>query len=270
VRLSRRFRHGAGGTASVMLDGQSVVLKAWPTTSPTSGNLDLAVGHMAIMRQRGVPIAVIVERGQLAGCDYLAYEFLPGRWPRTVTSRVMGELVAVVDVEVGAAGTTAQNGWYTALSAMLSNGDPMFDIDPSAVGAHPVGAQILGEARTRMKRCAPPDVRGTDVMHTDFAPENALVHNEHLTGIVDWERCRAGDAGFDLVGMLFDVEIGGKAAASVRLELADALRTRVAPDVLALYTAVYAVRYASWAIGTSLEDEVLALGQRLLDDHRAE
>lgn len=254
----------------VILDGEQVVLKAWPTGSPTAGNLDVALGHMTTMRQRGVPIPDVVERGRLAGSDYLVYEFLPGRWPRTVTSRVMGELVAVVDAESGAGGTAVQDDWHEALNAMLTKGGELFDIDPAVVAAHPVGAELLGEARTRLDRCDPADFPGTDVMHADFAPENALVHKGHLTGIVDWERCRAGDAGFDLVGVLFDVEIGGKAAASVRRELTRALRERIAPQVLALYTAVYAVRYASWAIGESMEDEVLALGRRLLDVHRAE
>lgn len=270
AKLSRRFRHGAGGTALVIVDGEQVVLKAWPTGSPTSTNLDVALDHMATMRQRGVPIPDVRERGQLAGSDYLVYEFLQGRWPRRVTSRVMGELVAVVDAEAGAAGLVGADDWHTALNTMLSKGDALFDIDPTVVEALPVGAQLLGEARTRLERCGPADLPGIDVMHADFAPENALVHKGHLTGIVDWERCRAGDAGFDLVGVLFDVEVGGKAAPTVRRELTEALRERMAPQVLALYIAVYAVRYASWAIGTSLEDEVLALGQRLLDDHRAE
>jgi len=34
--------------------------------------------------------------------------------------------------------------------------------------------------------------------------------------------------------------------------------------VLALYVAIYAVRYASWAIGAPMEPDVLSLGGRLL------
>lgn len=268
VRLRRRFRHGAGGTALVVMEGHQVVLKAWPTGSHTALNLDVALAHMATMRRRGVPIPEVVERSRIAGHDYLVYELLPGRWPRTVTRRVISELVAVVDAEDGAAEGAAQGTWHTALGTMLNQGDVLFDIDPAVVCAHPIGAQLLGEARTRLRRCDPNDLPGTDVVHADFAPENALVHKGHLSGIVDWERCRAGDAGLDLVGVLYDVDIGGKAAAATRRELAQALRARITPHVLALYTAVYAVRYASWAIGTPIEDEVLSLGLRLLEFHR--
>jgi phosphotransferase family enzyme len=245
------------------------VLKAWPTGSPTSLNLDAAVAHMATMRQRGVPVPELVERGRLAGHDYLAYEYLVGRWPRIVTSRVMDELVAVVDAERGAAaGMSDPDHWEAALETMLSQGDALFDIDPAVVAGHPVGAQLLREARTRLDRCDPADLVADDVVHADFAPENALVHEGRVSGIVDWERSRVGDAGLDLVGVLFDVDLGGKAVPATRRQLAKALRDRIAPGVLAVYTALYAVRYASWAIGSPMEDEVLALGLRLLDFHR--
>jgi hypothetical protein len=69
----------------------------------------------------------------------------------------------------------------------------------------------------------------------------------------------------DLVGLLFDIELGDKASAPVGAQLDAALRQRLPAPVLALYTSVYAVRYASWAIGTDMADEVLALGRRLTD-----
>jgi aminoglycoside phosphotransferase len=269
VRLSRRFRHGAGGTSLLVLEEQQVVLKAWPTDSPTARNLDVASAHMTTMRERGVPIPDVVERGRLADCDYLVYQYLPGRWPRTVSGQVMSELIEVVDAEVGAAGVVGRHDWHAALGTMLNQGDALFDIDPATVAAHEAGARLLDEAHRRLALVDAADVPGADVLHGDFAPENALVHNGHLSGIVDWERCRTGDARLDLVGVLYDVEIGGKATATVRRRLHQALRDRMTTRVLDLYTAVYAVRYASWAIGTSMEGEVLALGLRLLDFSRA-
>jgi Phosphotransferase enzyme family len=213
----------------------------------------------------------VVERGRLGGNDYLLHEYVAGRWPRTVTSQVMRQLVAVVDAERGAATSVGhQEHWLTSLTTMLNTGDALFDIDPAVVGDHPIGSRLLREARTRLDRCDPADLAGGDVVHGDFAPENVLVHQGLLTGIVDWEQCRVGDAGLDLVGVLFDVDLGRKAAATTRRELAQAMRDRVPPDVVALYIAVYAVRYASWAIGTPMEEQVLALGLGLLDFHRGE
>jgi aminoglycoside phosphotransferase (APT) family kinase protein len=101
-------------------------------------------------------------------------------------------------------------------------------------------------------------------MHGDFAPENSLIHEERLSGVVDWEQGRSGDAGLDLVGMLFDIELGAKATARVRVALHGALRERLPGELLALYVAIFAVRYASWAIGTAMEADVLELGDRLV------
>ena len=57
---------------------------------------------------------------------------------------------------------------------------------------------------------------GGDIVHGDFAPENVLARRGHLSGVIDWEQCRVGDARIDLVGLLFDMELGAKARPAVR------------------------------------------------------
>ncbi len=84
--------------------------------------------------------------------------------------------------------------------------------------------------------------------------------------MVDWERCRIGDARLDLVGLLFDADAGAKASLTVRRRLWCAMTERVPPDVLALYVAISAVRYASWAINGPQERDVLSLGTRLIQE----
>ncbi|HEV7215131.1 MAG TPA: aminoglycoside phosphotransferase family protein [Chloroflexota bacterium] len=143
-------------------------------------------------------------------------------------------------------------------------GDPLFDISPGVVAAHPVGCELREEARRRFLRCDPAHFSTGDVVHADFAPENTLADNGRLVGVVDWERCRVGDAGLDLVGMLFDIELGEKALPAVRRRLWSALVERVPPDVRALYVTIYAVRYASWAINSPMERAVMALATRQL------
>jgi Ser/Thr protein kinase RdoA (MazF antagonist) len=263
--MIRRFRHGSGGTSLVALEGQRVVLKAWPACSPTTTNLPLAFERMQVLRAKGVAIPEVVEHGELVGHCYVAYEHLPGRWPPRVTAGLLGELIGVVDAERGSAPGDGQD-WPLTLRAMLFDGDPLFDIAPAVLETHPTGHALLGEARARLQACDPALLTGGDIVHGDFAPENALVRKGHLCGVVDWERCRVGDARLDLVGMLFDIELGTKANASVSAQLRRTLSQRLAVPLLALYTALYAVRYASWAIGTPMEQEVLALGGRLAHD----
>jgi aminoglycoside phosphotransferase (APT) family kinase protein len=103
-----------------------------------------------------------------------------------------------------------------------------------------------------------------DIVHADFAPENILAEDGRLVAVVDWERSRVGDAGLDLVGAIVDTESRERVSAAARRRLWSAARARMPADVLACYVGLYAARYASWAIGTTVEADVLTLAARLL------
>lgn len=263
VAVVRRFEHGAGGTSLVRVDGVVVVLKAWATPSVQSAHLPAALEAMSRMQARGVPVPTVVEQGVVDGYEFLLYDVLPGHWPTHVTGTVLDDLLSVVDAERDAAAENVDQA--SVVRRMLTVGDPLSDIDPVTVRKHSVGRGLLAEAGNRLDRCDASELRGGDVVHGDFAPENVLVDGGRLTGVVDWERCRVGDASFDLVGALYDMEIGDKADRQVRRDFAQALRARVPDAVLDLYLAVYAVRYASWAIGTPMESEVLRHSAMLID-----
>lgn len=259
VRLLRRFDHGVGGTSLIELDGRVVVLKAWVAGVDVSSALSL----MQIIIDKGVPVPQLLEHGRSGEHEYLIYAFVDGVWPDTVTSAVLRDMFTVIDAERGAA-PTPNDRWRSELEQMLTVGDPRFDIDPDVVDAHPGGRALLAEARRRLDACPDEVLRAGDVVHADFAPENVLVRGDRLVGVVDWERCRVGDAGVDIAGAIFDIEIGDKADEDVRAALWAEARERMDARALALYVALYAVRYASWAIGGEMEDRVLGLGRRLV------
>jgi Ser/Thr protein kinase RdoA (MazF antagonist) len=262
VALLRRFAHGAGGTSLVRVDGVVLVLKAWATPSALSTHLPAALERMSTMRTRGIPVPTVVEHGVADEYEFLLYEVLPGHWPTQVTVEVLDDLLSVVDAERDATAEDVDEA--SVVRRMLTHGDPLSDIDPVRASTHPVGRLFLAEAVQRLDRCDPSKLRSRDIVHGDFAPENLLVDAGRVTGVVDWERCRVGDAAFDLVGALYDMEIGHKANRRVRRDFSRALKIRVPDDVLDLYLAVYAVRYASWAIGTSMESDVLAQSAALI------
>lgn len=259
ARLIRRFDHGVGGTSLIELDGRPVVLKAWTSGVDVSSSLSL----MQIMIDKGVPVPALLERGQIGAHEFLIYAYVDGVWPEIVTRQILQDLVAVVDAERDAA-PAANPHWRAELEQMLTVGDPRFDIDPMVLEAHPGGRPLLVEARRRLDACPEDLLRTTDVVHADFAPENVLVRDDRLVAVVDGERCRIGDAGLDLVGAIFDIEIGSKADEGVRAELWSETEKRMAAPVLRLYVALYAVRYVSWALGTEMEDQVLELSRRLV------
>lgn len=265
VRLVRRFRHGAGGTSLVSVDGRPAVLKAWPEADAATARFPAALQRMQIIRARGVPVPAVLEHGRCTGNCFVLYEVAAGRWPASVTVPLADDMVAVVDAERGAA-PASNPGWSIELARMLDTGDPAFDIDPAALASHPHGSRLLDQARRRFDRVGSDQLATGDIVHADFAPENILVDGGRLVAVVDWERSRVGDAGLDLVGAIFDTESRGRVSAAARRRLWSATRARMPDDVLACYVGLYAVRYASWAIGTEMEPDVLALTTRLLTE----
>lgn len=265
IAIVRRFEHGAGGTTLVTLDGIHRVLKAWhATTGPAHAQLTESLELAAVMRRRGVGVPALIERGTRAGVNYLLWEFAAGEWQERLSAQAADDLLAIVDSACDAA-PRANPSWPEELERMLAEGDPSFDIAPAALGPSSAALEVLAEARRRLDACDTAGLRTTDIVHADFAPENVLIRAGRIVAVIDWERARTGDAGIDLVGALFDVEIWEKASAPVREDLWSAARVRMPRDVLAAYVGIYAVRYLSWAVGTDMEEQVLDLAHRLLE-----
>lgn len=264
ARLVRPFDHGVGGTSLIDLDGSRRVLKAWRLTSVADDErLDDALALAALMRGRGVPVPALIERGRSGGYGYLVYELLDGEWSDELRSEAVNDLLSVIGAARGAA--PAPNAeWAAELQTMLSQGDSSFDIAPEALAASIAAAAVLAEARRRLAVCDSTLLRTSDIVHGDFAPENLLLRDGRVVGVVDWERARVGDAGLDLVGAIFDIEIGEKAAPALRHLLWRTAGDRLPVEVLAAYVGIYAVRYLSWSVGTDMEGEVLGLAQRML------
>lgn len=84
-----------------------------------------------------------------------------------------------------------------------------------------------------------------------------LVKDGRIGAVIDWEQSRIGDVNFDLAGMIYDIELGNKASPRVLASLYRAVNSRVPADAWRLYTGIYAIRYASWALDTDLETDVL-------------
>jgi aminoglycoside phosphotransferase (APT) family kinase protein len=89
------------------------------------------------------------------------------------------------------------------------------------------------------------------IVHWDFTPDNVLVRDGRVTGVIDWEGVRAGDPRFDLVTLAFYAP--GTA-------LLDAAVSELDPGLRAVYQAHLCVRQAEWSLRR--HDE--ATGERML------
>ena len=240
------------------------MLKAWRLrAAEEEARLENALELAARMRQRGVPVPLLIERGRSGGCGYLVYELLDGQWSDDLGPAAVSDLLSVIGAARGAA-PAPNPGWAEELEKMLSHGDASFDMDPAALAGSIAADAVLTEARRRLAACDTTHLRTSDIVHGDFAPENLLLSDDRVVGVVDWERARVGDAGLDLVGAIFDIEIGEKAPSPLRQTLWRTAQDRLSADALAAYVGVYAVRYLSWSVGTDMEGEVLDLAQRML------
>lgn len=256
IALVRRFVHGSGGTSLAVLDGNPVVVKAWPTSQRREHTLTTGLRCADAMATRQVPIPRLLERGTVADHSYVIYQFVEGVWPPTVDHHLARQMLDLIDRQRDAA-VWSEPQWSAELANMIIDGDATLDIDPERVRNHPTGEAILSATRTALDACDPRDLRTTDIVHGDFAPENLLVRDGKITAVLDWEQSRVGDAGFDLAGMMYDIELGNKADPDVLSDLYRAIHEQVPLDAWQLYTGIYAIRYASWAIGTDMETEVL-------------
>lgn len=102
-----------------------------------------------------------------------------------------------------------------------------------------------------MRRCGEQVPELDAIVHWDFTPDNVLVRDGRVTGVIDWEGARAGDPRFDLVTLAF------YAPGTPPLE--DALG-ELDPGLRAVYQAHLCVRQAEW----SLRRHDAATGERML------
>ena len=256
IEFVRRFEHGAGGTSLARLDGQLVVVKAWPSSPSRERTITLGLRCAERAMARSVPIPRLIERGSIGPYSFLLYEFVSGEWPPQITSDLARQLFDLLDRHRDAADQPDPS-WRTRMATMITDGDVWFDITPQNLRTHPEGREILHAADSALRTCDPEHVRTTDIVHGDYAPENLLVHNGTIKAVIDWEQACTGDVGFDLAGTVFDIEIGDKADPDTLDAIYAAVAERVPPDAWRLYTHLYAVRYASWAVNTEMEAEVL-------------
>jgi aminoglycoside phosphotransferase (APT) family kinase protein len=77
------------------------------------------------------------------------------------------------------------------------------------------------------------------IVHWDFTPDNVLVQDGRVTGVIDWEGVRAGDHNFDLVTLAFYAP---------GTPLLEAAVGELDPGLRAVYQAHLCVRQAEWSL----------------------
>jgi aminoglycoside phosphotransferase (APT) family kinase protein len=84
----------------------------------------------------------------------------------------------------------------------------------------------------------------SDVVHWDFHGGNILVEGDRISGVIDWDGLRFGDASFDLMTLLFY----SYRDEDTRRPLWDEARAHSSMSLLRLYLAHVIVRQLDWSI----------------------
>jgi aminoglycoside phosphotransferase (APT) family kinase protein len=111
--------------------------------------------------------------------------------------------------------------------------------------------ELLARCQEAVRRFGDRVPEDDAIVHWDFTPDNVLVGDGRVTGVIDWEGVRAGDPRFDLVTLAFYAP---------GTPLLDAAVEELDPGVRAVYRAHLCVRQAEWSLRR--HDE--ATGERML------
>jgi aminoglycoside phosphotransferase (APT) family kinase protein len=217
------------------------------------------------LRVLGYPAPVYAEIGEHDRWTYAVQEQLPGVPGRqeTFTHSILEEAIELNRMH--RLREPPNNDWHVELCrSVLVGYETYCRVD--SLRTH--SAETLRVLNGAQQAAATPWDNSSptcDIVHWDFNQANILIEGEHITGVIDWEGARVGDACFDLVTLLFY----GYREARVRARLLRELRERSGGRAIRLYVAHMIVRQVDWSIRNHTPDHVayfLKTADRMLRD----
>jgi thiamine kinase-like enzyme len=107
--------------------------------------------------------------------------------------------------------------------------------------------------------------RTNDIVHGDFQHSNILIHDEQISGIVDWDGSFAGDCTFDIATLLFY----SYDTVDVREQLWGEALERASLKLLSMYFAHLILRQVDWSLryhDQTTSERYITRGQMLLQE----
>ena len=166
---------------------------------------------------------------------------------------IAGELLSLhaLQAEPFPAPTTAAGSWRRVVASSVLSGARSY-LRLATLRDHSDRSRELLERCQRAVRRFGERVPELDaIVHWDFTPDNVLVRDGRVSGVIDWEGARPGDPRFDLVTLAF------YAPGTPLLEHA---LDGIDGGLRAVYQAHLCVRQAEW----SLRRHDAATGERML------
>jgi aminoglycoside phosphotransferase (APT) family kinase protein len=209
----------------------------------------------ARLRELGYPAPHYVR----VEADWALQEELPGAplepW-RPLSESVAAELLALLEELHAHAfpaveGVTRAGSWRRVVASSVLSGARSYLRLATLRDHSDRSRELLALCQDAVRRFVDRVPDAAAIVHWDFTPDNVLVSDGRVTGVIDWEGVRPGDPRFDLVTLAF------YAPGTPLIEQA---LTGVDPGVRAVYDSHLCVRQAEWSLRR--HDE--ATGERML------
>lgn len=234
---------GESGGAHLIVDetGAEYVLK-WG--EGTEFRVDRTVAIVGRLRTRGYPAPeIVVASGDDEKPRYLVQRIMPGMRATVLNQRMLDRIFELNRLQDNAALEFAEN-WPASIVESIEHGHSEWCVHDSLTGYSPETAAILDELKRTTQSVGGTRFPQRDAVHFDFSSANMLVEGDEITGVIDWNGCRAGDRAFDLVTLGF-YALEDRDTSKCILDHALRISGRGA---VALYLAHMVLRQVDWSI----------------------
>lgn len=219
---------------------------------------------LQIARSRGLPVPHYDLIAEVPGAVAIVQERLAGHAPEHATRPLVEAMVELID---RVRGLLADRVDVPAPDLHLRQSGPGFSVHESLAAYSPRTVRLLAWVH-EVGESGEATMRGDDLVHLDFHPENVLVDEDGtITGIVDWDGIARGDRRFMLVTLRFAVAPLGADPDTVAW-LDRLIDDRFDRPTLRAYWAAMSLRQVDWAIRhfgpTEVERELTLAESRML------
>lgn len=262
-----RYATGEQG-AYALLDaqGRQYVLKWQPGTDQLE-RIYYAQAVTERLRAPGYPAPAYLHIGVALGGTYTVQQALPGTPMQRLTFQHLSGVLKLQALHT----TQAPPGpryWPREVIQTVMQGGNGYCLHTS-LQQHSLETAAMLHALQRLVVAHQQSISETnEIVHFDFQAANFLVHQETMSGVVDWEGARAGDSAFDLATLLFY----GYDDRQMRDFLWEYSLARRPMQVLSVYLAHLILRQVDWSLRhheASISDRYIARGQALLAEIEA-
>ncbi|HEY4388629.1 MAG TPA: phosphotransferase, partial [Ktedonobacteraceae bacterium] len=195
------------------------------------------------LRAQGYPAPEYRWFGHALGGIYSLQTTLPGTPLQTITEPLLTRLLELNELQVGQAPLGPRHWPEEVVNTVLSGGQG-YCLHTSLQHHSPETAHLLHQLQEIVIMYREEITETNDIVHFDFQHANILTHQQEISGVIDWDGIRAGDAAFDLATLLFYAydEV------AIREHLWQYLLQRTSLSVVSVYLAHLILRQVDWSL----------------------